>query len=61
MALSESVVLLQEGNDRSGRGVLGTWVANETARMRPKAVAEAQALEAQIQAMYGTTQGGELR
>lgn len=61
VALSESVVLLQEGNDRSGRGVLGTWVANETARMRPKAVAEAQALEAQIQAMYGTPQGGELR
>lgn len=45
VALSEAVVLLQEGNDRSGRGVLGAWVAENTARMRPRALAEARALD----------------
>lgn len=53
VALSESVVLLQEGNDRTGRGVLGTWIAENTARLRPEAVKEAEALEAQIEAQYG--------
>lgn len=61
VALSESVVLLQEGNDSSGRGVLGTWLVNETAKIRPEAVAEAKALEAQVQAIYGAQQGGEAR
>ncbi len=53
VALSEAVVLLQEGNDRTGRGVLGSWVAENTAKMRPAAVKEAEELEAQIEAQYG--------
>lgn len=50
VALSEAVVLLQEGNDRSGKGVLGLWLAEHTAMLRPHAVAEARMLEAQIAA-----------
>ena len=53
VALSEAVVLLQEGNERSGRGVLGLWLAENTARLRPQAVEEARAIEAQIEAQYG--------
>ena len=30
LAISEGTVLLQEGRDDSGRGVLGTWVARQT-------------------------------
>ena len=41
LAVSEGIVLLQEGNDRAGRGVLGTWVAHEAARMDPAAAREA--------------------
>ena len=45
IATSEGVVLLQEGNDRSGKGVLGSWVAREVARLDPEAarVAEREA------------------
>ena len=41
LAISEGIVLLQEGNDRSGRGVLGSWVAREVARLDPAAAREA--------------------
>ena len=53
VALSEAVVLLQEGNERGGRGVLGAWIAENTARLRPQAVEEAKAIEVQIEAQYG--------
>lgn len=58
VALSESVVLLQEGNDPTGRGTLGIWIAENTAVLRPSAVDEARRLEEQIQAQFGQ-QGGE--
>ncbi|WP_321973145.1 response regulator receiver protein [Paratractidigestivibacter sp.] len=54
IALSEAVVLLQEGSDSSGRGVLGAWVAENTAKLRPKAVEECRLLEEQLEAQYGT-------
>ena len=41
IAVSEGIVLLQEGNDRSGAGVLGSWVAREAARLDPDAAREA--------------------
>lgn len=41
LALSEGVVLLQEGDDREGRGVLGKWVAREVSAMNPSAAMEA--------------------
>ncbi len=39
LAVSEGIVLLQEGNDREGRGTLGSWVAREAARLNPAAAA----------------------
>ena len=44
LAVSEATVLLQEGDDKSGRGVLGSWVARTTAKLYPEALAEAQEL-----------------
>ncbi len=41
LATSESIVLFQEGNDRTGRGVFGAWVAREMASAYPKAAKEA--------------------
>lgn len=41
LAVSEGIVLLQEGSDREGRGVLGTLVAGTVAAMRPEAAARA--------------------
>lgn len=38
IALSEGTVLLQEGVDPHGRGVLSTWVIHETALRHPKAM-----------------------
>ena len=35
-------MLLQEGDDKSGRGVLGSWIARATAKLHPEALAEAQ-------------------
>lgn len=43
LAVSEGIVLLQEGTDRSGRGTFGAWVAREVARIDPKAAREAMA------------------
>lgn len=44
LAISEATVLLQEGDDKSGRGVLGSWIARTTAKLYPEALAEAQEL-----------------
>lgn len=41
LAVSEGIVLLQEGSERSGKGVLGSWIAREVARMDPHATEEA--------------------
>lgn len=41
LAISEGIVLLQEGNDRAGRGALGSWVAGEVSRISPNAAREA--------------------
>ena len=38
LALSESTVLLQEGVDLEGRGVLSSWIIQETARAWPQAM-----------------------
>lgn len=37
LAVSEGTVLLQEGRDADGRGVLGSWMAEECARLDPAA------------------------
>ncbi len=37
LAISEASVLLQEGVEPNNRGVLGTWVARETAELDPDA------------------------
>lgn len=37
LAISEGIVLFQEGNERSGKGVFGAWVAREAALMDPEA------------------------
>lgn len=37
LATSEAMVLLQEGNDPDGRGVLGGWLAAECSRRDPRA------------------------
>ena len=44
LAISEATVLLQEGEDQSGRGVLGTWVAQTAAKLYPEALEEAKEL-----------------
>lgn len=36
LAVSEGIVLLQEGADRTGRGVLGAWVAAQVAKGYPR-------------------------
>lgn len=41
IAVSEGIVLLQEGNDRSGKGVFGSWVARTVSELDPRAAEEA--------------------
>lgn len=41
LAVSEGTVLLQEGRESSGRGVLGAWVASTTAELDPQAARRA--------------------
>ncbi len=50
LAVSESIVLLQDGDDRNGRGVLGTWLAQTVAELAPKAAAAEAAWQAQEEA-----------
>lgn len=45
LAVSEGIVLLQEGNDREGRGVLGSWIAREAARLDPAIASKAGSSE----------------
>ena len=40
VATSEGIVLLQEGMDRTGRGVLGAWVIGAVTRMYPGVAAQ---------------------
>ncbi|MBR3328235.1 MAG: response regulator receiver protein [Atopobiaceae bacterium] len=47
LALSEGTVLLQEGVDPEGRGVLSTWVMQEVAQMRPQAMLAVMAAQAE--------------
>lgn len=47
LALSEGTVLLQEGVDLQGRGVLSSWVMQETAHRWPQAMLAVMAQEAQ--------------
>ena len=49
---SEGIVLLQEGADRTGRGVLGAWVAAQVAGMYP-AVALQVAAEMRQEGVQG--------
>ncbi|MGI6230682.1 MAG: response regulator receiver protein [Tractidigestivibacter sp.] len=44
LALSEGTVLLQEGYGESGRGSLGTWLANTASELYPEAAREAREL-----------------
>lgn len=41
LAVSEGTVLLQEGRESSGHGVLGTWVARTVAELDPQAARQA--------------------
>ena len=41
VAVSEGIVLFQEGVDRTGKGVLGAWVAANVERLDPSAAAAA--------------------
>ena len=52
IAASEGIVLLQEGADRTGRGVLGAWVAAQVAGMYP-AVALQVAAEMRQEGVQG--------
>lgn len=47
LAVSEGIVLLQEGDDRSGKGVLGSWIADEVSKLVPTAAAEAARMTTQ--------------
>ena len=47
LATSEGIVLLQEGMDRTGRGVFGSWVATTVAELDPGAAARARTQEAE--------------
>lgn len=62
LAISEATVLLQEGRDPSGRGVLGTWLANQAAARLPQAVLAMLAAEAagaqEDEGPYPAGQGG---
>lgn len=46
LALSEATVLLQEGVDLQGTGVLSTWIVHETAHKRPQAMLAVMAQQA---------------
>ncbi len=40
LAISEGIVLLQDGYDRDGKGVLGGWLAQTVSQLCPKAAAQ---------------------
>lgn len=45
LAVSEGIVLFQEGVDRTGKGVFGAWVAKTVAELDPSAAAVVRAQE----------------
>lgn len=53
LAVSEGIVLFQEGSERSGKGVFGAWVAREAALMDPEA--------AKAKAETAAGEGGDAR
>jgi len=52
LAVSEATVILQEGNDMTGRGVLGAWLAREVTALNPEAA------EAAMRDMRDAREGG---
>ncbi|MBR3159350.1 MAG: response regulator receiver protein [Atopobiaceae bacterium] len=50
LAISEATVLLQEGRDPEGRGVLSAWVAAQAAQTLPRAVLQMLAEQAEANA-----------
>ena len=43
LAVSEAAVLLQEGNDFTGRGIFGRWLGSEIERRYPARIKDFQA------------------
>ncbi len=60
VALSEAVVLLQEGDDPAGHGVLGSWISDEVKRLKPRAAVEARKIEDELQVQLKAEGGEEL-
>ena len=59
LAISESTVLLQEGRDPEGRGVLSSWIADQVAQTLPQAMLSMLAAEAQMDGgQAGAGRGG---
>ena len=55
IAIAEATVLLQEGNDLIGRGVLGRWLADQIRARDPKTVELAEKeLQMQANALFAT-------
>ena len=48
LAISESTVLLQEGREPNGRGVLGAWITEQAAKRLPQAVLSLLAAEKRL-------------
>ena len=56
IAIAEATVLLQEGNDLIGRGVLGRWLADQVRARDPKTVELAEKeLQMQANALFAST------
>ncbi len=55
IAIAEATVLLQEGNDLIGRGVLGRWLADQVRARDPKTVELAEKeLQMQANALFAS-------
>ena len=55
IAIAEATVLLQEGNDLIGRGVLGRWLADQVKARDPKTVELAEKeLQMQANALFSS-------
>ncbi len=58
LAVSEATVLLQEGREPEGRGVLGVWVQREAARALTPAVLQTLVAQAQMASRDADASGG---
>ena len=58
LALSEGTVLLQEGRDPEGRGILGSWVSQEAAKTLPQSVLRMLADQAESYARAAEASAG---